>query len=264
MLNPLKKNTQTQQNQAPTASAGHGVAQSISVCWASTPDEIIEVQRLRYDVFADEMGVNLQGKDGLDIDKFDPYVEHVYVRDNTSGKVVGCYRALTPNAALQIGMYSEQEFDISYLLPQRAKILEVGRACVHKDYRTGTVLMSLWKAILQFSAKHGFEMILGCTSVPVAANSPAIRDIQRLLVDSGAMSDEFTVTPRAPFSQDMQPTVNAEVKMALPPLFKGYLRLGAKVCGTPTYDADFRTADYLTILKFADVSPRYLKHFDLV
>lgn len=263
MLSPLVQTIESHTADTPAITGRHGLAESISVCWASTAAEVEEVQRLRYQVFFEEMGVKLSGADGRDEDKFDPYVEHVYVRDNKTGQVVGTYRALTPAAADQIGMYADQEFDISDLLPQRNKMLEVGRACVHKDYRNGTVLMTLWKAILQFCAKNGYEMILGCTSVPVAANSPAIADIQRLLEESGAMSDEFKVTPRTPFTDAMQIPVNDDVRVIVPPLFKGYLRLGAKVCGEPTFDADFGTADYLTVLKFSDVSPRYVKHFDL-
>ncbi len=263
MLSPLVQTIESHTADTPAVTGRHGLAESISVAWASTAAEVEEVQRLRYQVFFEEMGVKLQGSDGLDEDKFDPYVEHVYIRDNKTGQVVGTYRALTPAAAKEIGMYADQEFDISDLLPQRDKMLEVGRACVHKDYRNGTVLMTLWKAILQFCAKNGFEMILGCTSVPVASNSPAIRDIQRLLEESGAMSDEFKVTPRTPFTDEMQPPVDPDVKVQVPPLFKGYLRLGAQVCGKPTFDPDFGTADYLTILKFSDVSPRYVKHFDL-
>lgn len=261
-MSSLNKINESVVNSAITGS--HGLAASVEVCWATTREEVEEVQRLRYQVFSDEMGVDLYGRDGLDEDKFDPYVEHLYVRDKHSGKVVGTYRALTPQAAQQVGMYSDQEFDISDLLPQRDKMLEVGRACVHKDYRNGIVLMALWKAILQFSAKNQFEMILGCTSVPVSSHTPAISDIQRLLEDMGAMSDEFNVTPRAPFLDSMQPEVDSDVKLVLPSLFKGYLRLGAKICGKPTYDVAFRTADYLTVLKFADVAPRYVKYFDLL
>ena len=262
-MSPLVQTIQSNAADTPAVTGNHGLAESISVAWASSAAEVEEVQRLRYQVFFEEMGVKLQGHDGLDEDKFDPYVEHVYVRDNKTGQVVGTYRALTPAAAKHIGMYSDQEFDISDLLPQRNKMLEVGRACVHKDYRNGTVLMTLWKAILQFCSKNGYEMIVGCTSVPVSSKSPAIRDIHQLLEASGAMSDEFKVTPRTPFTDEMQPEVDADVKIVVPPLFKGYLRLGAQVCGRPTYDADFRTADYLTILKFSNVSPRYVKHFDL-
>lgn len=261
MSSIIKENELVNTTSAVTGS--HGLAPSVEVCWATTREEVEEVQRLRYEVFSNEMGVNLKGRDGLDEDKFDLYVEHLYVRDKHSGKVVGTYRALTPQAARQVGMYSDQEFDISDLLPQRDKILEVGRACVHKDHRNGIILMALWKAILQFSAKNQFEMILGCTSVPVLPSAPAIADIQCLLEEMGAMSDEFNVIPRMPFLDSMQPDVNTDVKLILPSLFKGYLRLGAQVCGKPTYDADFRTADYLTILRFSDVSPRYMKYFDL-
>ena len=263
MLSPLVKTIQSHVNDSPAVTGRHGLAESVTVSWATTEAEVEEVQRLRYQVFSDELGVQLPGQNGLDEDKFDPYVEHVYVRDNKTGKVVGTYRALTPASANQIGLYADQEFDISDLLRDRDQLLEVGRACVHKDYRNGTVLMTLWKAILQFAAKNKFELILGCTSVPVSSNTPAISDIQQLLIDAGAMSDDYVVTPRNPLVGSMQPVVHADVKKVLPPLVKGYLRLGAKFCGEPSYDPDFHTADYLTILRLSSVSSRYVKHFVL-
>ena len=263
MLSPLVKTIQSHVNDSPAVTGRHGLAESVTVSWATTQAEVEEVQRLRYQVFSDELGVQLSGQNGLDEDKFDPYVEHVYVRDHKTGKVVGTYRALTPDSAAQIGLYADQEFDISDLLRDRDQLLEVGRACVHKDYRNGTVLMTLWKALLQFAAKNKFELILGCTSVPVSSNTPAIADIQQLLIDAGAMSHDYVVKPRNPLTDAMQPTVHADVKKALPPLVKGYLRLGAKFCGEPSYDPDFQTADYLTILRLSSVSSRYVKHFDL-
>lgn len=263
MLSPLVKTIQSNVDEGPAVTGRHGLAESVTVCWATTEAEVAEVQRLRYQVFADELGVHLSGHEGLDEDKFDPYAEHVYVRDNKTGQVVGTYRALTALGAEQCGWYSDQEFDISDLLRDSDKMLEVGRACVHKDYRNGTVLMTLWKAILQFAAKNKFEIILGCTSVPVGHNVPSVADIHQMLLETGAMSDEYSVTPRNPFTSEMQPEVDADVRKILPPLFKGYLRLGAKVCGAPTYDPDFHTADYLTTLRLANVSPRYVKHFDL-
>ncbi|WP_162845104.1 GNAT family N-acetyltransferase [Hydromonas duriensis] len=257
------KTIQSNVDDSPAVTGRHGLAESVTVCWATTQAEVEEVQRLRYQVFADELGVHLSGHKGLDEDKFDPYAEHVYVRDNKTGQVVGTYRALTALGAAQCGWYSDQEFDIRDLLRDSEKMLEVGRACVHKDYRNGTVLMTLWKAILQFAAKNQFELILGCTSVPVASHTPAIADIHQMLIEIEAMSDEYAVSPRNPFTAQMQPEVEQGVKRILPPLFKGYLRLGAKVCGEPTYDPDFQTADYLTVLRLSSVSPRYVKHFDL-
>ena len=245
------------------ATAAASSSETVVIGWASTVEEVHEVQRLRYQVFSDELGVNLQGHDGLDEDQFDACAKHLFVRDVKSGQVVGTYRVLPRECTRDIGFYSAQEFDITAFASHQDKVLEVGRACVHKDHRNGGVLMALWKAVLQYTMTHGYEMILGCTSVPIAANAPSIADIEVMLQNSGAMSEEFKVAPRNPFDNNIQPAVDADVRMVLPPLFKGYLRLGAQVCGAPTYDPDFHTADFLTVLKLSHVSPRYAKHFNL-
>lgn len=256
--------TQTMQQAQTSPHSRHGQAESVVVGWASSIDEVREVQRLRYQVFSEELGVNLHGHDGLDEDQFDACAEHVFVRDAKTGQVVGTYRVLPRGCTSSVGFYSAQEFDISELLPHRERILEIGRACVHKDYRSGPALMALWKAILVYTVQNDYDMILGCTSVPISSTSPSVVDVHQMLIDSGAMSEEFKASPRNPFDHSLQPVVQADVKMVLPPLFKGYVRLGAQVCGAPTYDPDFHTADFLTVLHRANVAPRYAKHFDLV
>ncbi len=149
-----------------------------SVHWAQTTAEIEEVQRLRYNVFADELGVKLQGEHGLDRDQFDAYSRHLYVRDNQTGEVVGTYRIITPDVAQKTGWYTQQEFDISDLLQsdEASTLMEVGRACVHKDFRNGSVVLLLWKATLNFAKENGYTIIMGCTSVPICAHAPAIAD----------------------------------------------------------------------------------------
>lgn len=257
MLVPQLQATQTQQ----VNHVAH--PEAVVVAWASTPEEVREVQSLRYQVFSKELGVHLKGQEGLDEDQFDAYALHLYAREMRTGQVVGTYRVLTRECTSKVGFYSAQEFDISDFLPFQESILEVGRACVHKDYRNGTVLMALWKAVLEYTVAHQYQMILGCTSVPISSQTPSISDTQQLLQSSGAMSEDFRVIPRNPVDLSLQPPVDAGVPLVLPPLFKGYLRLGAQVCGAPTYDPDFHTADFLTILQLSKISPRYVKHFNL-
>ena len=167
-----------------------------SVHWAQTTAEIEEVQRLRYNVFADELGVKLQGEHGLDRDQFDAYSRHLYVRDNQTGEVVGTYRIITPDVAQKTGWYTQQEFDISDLLQsdEASTLMEVGRACVHKDFRNGSVVLLLWKATLNFAKENGYTIIMGCTSVPIGAHAPAIADVKELLKESGAFTERFHIT----------------------------------------------------------------------
>lgn len=237
----------------------------LSIHWAQSPAEIEEVQRLRFRVFADELGVTLQGEDGIDRDQFDEHSRHVYVRDTRSGDVVGTYRIITPDVAAKIGWYSQQEFDISDLLQSdaAATLMEVGRACVHPDYRSGAVVLMLWKATLNFAKQNGYKLIMGCTSVPIGAHLPAVKDVQKLLRESGAYSERFHVTPHIPFTDAQQTPVNTDVKVVLPALFKGYLRLGGLVCGEPAYDADFHCADFFTFLPMDGLSRKYARHFEV-
>jgi putative hemolysin len=234
-----------------------------SIHWAHSPSEIEEVQRLRFRVFSEELGVTLHGQEGIDSDQYDELSKHLYVRNTQTGKVIGTYRLITPDVAASIGWYTASEFDISNLLASGQKVLEVGRACVDKDFRHGAVVLMLWKAILQYAKKNAYTCIIGCTSVPINANSPAVFDVQELLLQSGSFSNDFLVTPRIPFTAEMQVPVHAEVKKALPALFKGYLRLGGKFCGEPTYDADFHCADFFTYLPMNGLSKKYARHFEL-
>ena len=236
-----------------------------SVHWAQTTAEIEEVQRLRYNVFADELGVKLQGEHGLDRDQFDAYSRHLYVRDNQTGEVVGTYRIITPDVAQKTGWYTQQEFDISDLLQsdEASTLMEVGRACVHKDFRNGSVVLLLWKATLSFAKENGYTIIMGCTSVPIGANAPAINDVKELLKSSGAFTEQYHIAPHIPFTSAQQTPVNPDVKVVLPALFKGYVRLGGKVCGEPAYDADFHCADFFTYLRMDGVSRKYARHFEV-
>ena len=234
-----------------------------SIHWAQTASEIEEVQRLRFRVFSEELGVTLHGQDGIDCDQYDALSKHLYVRNTQTGKVIGTYRLITPDVAATIGWYTASEFDISDVLASKHKVLEVGRACVDKDFRHGVVVLMLWKAVLHYAKQNNYTCIIGCTSVPVNPNAPAVFDVKELLVQSGAFSDDFVVTPRIPFTPVMQVAVNAGVKIALPALLKGYLRLGGKFCGEPTYDADFHCADFFTYLPMDGLSKKYARHFDL-
>ena len=120
---------------------------ALQITWASSPNEIKEAQRLRYKVFADEMGANLPANpENLDIDDFDAYCDHLLIRDQETLKVVGTYRVLPPHKALEIGrLYSDSEFDLTRLNHLRPKMVELCRSCVHADYRSGAVIMAWWR-----------------------------------------------------------------------------------------------------------------------
>ncbi len=230
------------------------------IVWASTPGEIKEAQRLRYKVFAEEMGANLpNNSNGLDIDEFDSYCDHLLIRDEESLRVVGTYRVLPPHKAQEIGrLYSDSEFDLSRIDHLRPKLVELGRSCVHQDYRSGAVIMALWSGIAQYMQKNGYEIMLGCASIPMADGGHFAASLYNSLNNDQMAPTEFHAFPRLPLPLEK---LNGGLEVQPPPLIKGYLKLGAKICSAPAWDPDFNTADLLTMLRLSDTNPRYAKHF---
>lgn len=248
----------TKENKAPSV---HTEKQSpITLSWARHQDEVREAQRLRYKVFAEEMGARLKPSDeGLDIDIFDDFCEHLLVRDTETLKVIGTYRVLPPHQAKQMGcLYSDSEFDLIRLRNLRHKMVEVGRSCVHQDYRSGGVIMALWSGLGQYMKKHDYEIMLGCASVPMGDGGHYAASLSKILNAQHLVDIEYRVFPRLALPVEQ---LNSNLEVEPPPLVKGYLRLGAKICGEPAWDPDFNTADFLTMLRLDDIHPRYAKHF---
>lgn len=233
---------------------------AFQITWASNASEIKEAQRLRYKVFAEEMGANLpKNAENLDIDDFDAYCDHLLIRDQESLKVVGTYRVLPPHKALEIGrLYSDSEFDLSRLNHLRPKMVELGRSCVHADYRSGAVIMALWSGLAQYMQKHNYEIMLGCASIPMADGGHFAASLYNSLSNDQMAPVENHAFPRLPLPLDR---LNGGLQVEPPPLIKGYLKLGAKICSAPAWDPDFNTADVLTMLRLSEINPRYAKHF---
>jgi len=145
---------------------------ALVVSWARHHDEVRQAQRLRYKVFANEMGARLPTSiEGHDIDRFDDYCEHLLVRDVFSGAVIGTYRVLTPAQAKRAGgTYSDTEFDLTRLRGLTPRMVELGRSCVHADHRHGGVIMALWGALAEFMARNQLDTMIGCASIPMLHN----------------------------------------------------------------------------------------------
>jgi len=233
---------------------------AFQITWASTPNEIKEAQRLRFKVFAEEMGANLaHNSEGLDVDEFDAYCDHLLIRDQETLKVVGTYRVLPPHKAQEIGrLYSDSEFDLTRLNHLRPKMVELGRSCVHADYRSGAVIMALWSGLAQYMQKHNYEIMLGCASIPMADGGHFAASLYNSLSEEQMAPTENHAFPRLPLPLDK---LNGGLDVEPPPLIKGYLKLGAKICSAPAWDPDFNTADLLTMLRLSEINPRYAKHF---
>ena len=236
----------------------------IIVSWARHQDEVRQAQRLRYQVFALEMGATLGGNQpGHDIDLFDDYCEHLLVRDADSGGIIGTYRVLTPTQAKRVGStYSDTEFDLTRLRFLRDRMVELGRSCVHADHRHGGVILALWGALAEFMGRNQLDIIIGCASIPMqhhgATSGQAAASIWRQVRQSHMAAIEYRVTPRLALPVER---LDDSLKVEPPALIKGYLRLGAKVLGPPAWDPDFNSADLPMMMRVADLPARYLKHF---
>ena len=245
-----------------SASHVRGAAPGLVVSMARGRADLEEAQRLRYAVFAQEMGARLgNARDAIDQDEFDLYCDHMLVRERDRGAVVGTYRILPPHRRAQLGrLYSESEFDLHRLAPLKDSLIEVGRSCVHPDHRTGSAILMLWAGIAQYMRKGNYRHLIGCASTSLAdggGQAAALRDrLQEYL-----SAPEYRVFPHLPFPHENIPRA---ATVEVPPLIKGYLRLGARVCGEPAWDPDFNSADFLIWVSLDEMSPRYARHFDLL
>lgn len=232
-----------------------------TVSLARDEADVRAAQRLRHDVFAGEMGALLATPEpGHDIDAFDAFCDHLLVRDTATGQVVGTYRLLPPERAAVAGrLYSEGEFDLTALDPIRPSLVEVGRSCVHPDHRDGTVIGLIWAGIARYMVDHGQEWLAGCCSLPLAdGGAQAARTWDRVRARHLAPA-EYRVRPLLPWLPAN--AAPAPARAELPALLRGYLRLGAWVCGEPAHDPDFGVADLYVLLSMRRVDPRYLRHF---
>lgn len=220
--------------------------------------EIREAQRLRYQVFAEEMGARLSSaQPGHDVDLYDPYCDHLLVRDLASGEVVGTYRILPPDAARRVGIYySEQEFDLTRLGFLRPRMAELGRSCVHPAHRSGAVITRLWMGLADYMVRYGHQYIVGCASIGMADGGHAAASVFRQLSEHHLAPVEWRTTPRYRLPVE---SLDEGRTAALPPLIKGYIRLGAMVCGEPAWDPDFNTADLLMLLPMAQLNRSYVR-----
>jgi putative hemolysin len=234
----------------------------LQVRLATSERDILACQRLRYEIFAQEMGASLPTAHlGLDKDGFDDVCDHLLVEDVITGEVIACTRILSDVVANEVGgyYYSDHEFDLSQIRRLQGRVMEIGRTCVHADHRNGATISVLWSGLAEYMLTHGFDFLMGCASVSMNDNGAQVNAIRQHLRDKSLLTtDSRRVSPRVPLH--IANNINA-VDIAWPPLLKAYLRLGAKVCGEPCLDADFGVADFFILLDVKDLSPRYVRHF---
>lgn len=223
--------------------------------------EIIEAQKLRYRVFGEEMGARLPSAPlGLDRDRYDHFVRHLIVRDTIERKIIGYTRILTREMANIVGgFYSGTEFDLTRILALPGNIIEIGRTCIDEDYRRGSTISLLWSGIARAMEQYRADYLIGCASIPMGDSGNLPQAVLARIGDKHQSSEMFRVFPKTPlpFKRDLPESVEVEI----PPLIKGYLRVGAKICGEPCWDADFGVADVFIFLERDNISKRYRNHF---
>ena len=211
--------------------------------------------RLRFLVFNLELGEGLEAayKDGCDTDEFDAVCNHLIVEHRSTRQVVGTYRLQTgASAAENLGYYSAREFDFTPYESLRDSIVELGRASIHREHRSLQVLSLLWRGIAAYAKRHRARYLVGCsslTSQDPKAGSAMYVSLQQYLADSA-----LRTTPHQDFEIPILPADSDGSSVQPPKLLRAYLSIGAKICGPPALDREFKTIDFLTLLDLESIS----------
>ena len=249
---------------------------------AETPDDIDAAQALRYRVFFEEMGAKPSAeaaRSRRDRDRFDDYCDHLLVidrgRDIGRNAVVGTYRLLRRSvAARNDGFYTATEFDIAPLLAVEGELLELGRSCVEAAYRTRPTMQLMWRGVAEYSLKHDIKLMFGCASLPgtdAKALAPALSYLHHYhlappCLRARALPERY-VAMNILRPDEIDPTsvsarlAESQTISALPPLIKGYLRVGALIGDGAVIDYDFNTTDVCIIVVTDRITDRYFQHY---
>ncbi|UXA08575.1 GNAT family N-acetyltransferase [Mycobacterium sp. SMC-2] len=239
-----------------------------SLLLSTDPGMIEAAQRLRYDVFSSTPGFALPTNDHerRDVDRFDEHCDHLLVRDDGTGELVGCYRMLAPAGAIAAGgLYTATEFDIRALDPLGPSLVEMGRAAVREGHRNGGVVLLMWAGILAYLDRYGYDYVTGCVSVPIDGDSAGpgsqLRGVRDFILSRHAAPPRYRVRPHRPVivGGKALDEIPAPARPSVPALMRGYLRLGAQVCGEPAHDPDFGVGDFCVLLDKRRADTRYLK-----
>ncbi|WP_146591298.1 GNAT family N-acetyltransferase [Puniceibacterium confluentis] len=230
---------------------------------ARTDADIRAAQRLRYDVFVRELGSGgalVDHEAGLEKDRFDPFFDHLLLVDHArQDAVIGVYRLLRGDrAAAAGGFYSEAEYDLDALHKSGRKLLELGRSCLHPDYRGGSAMFHLWQALAAYVADHGIEILFGVASFHGTDVQKLAHPLSHLHYRHRAPE---TLRTRARTYQPMALLPESEVdrKRAMletPALIKAYLRLGGCVGDGAFVDKAFNTTDVCLLIDTAQMNQR--------
>ncbi len=222
---------------------------------AQKPAEVRAAQVLRYEVFNLELkeGLAASHTTGRDEDPFDAVCQHLLVEHLPTQHIVGTYRLQTGrDAAAQRGYYCAQEFEMETFEPWRAEMIELGRACVHPQHRNLVVLGLLWKGIADHARRHNARYLFGCSSL--TSQDPAVGAAAYTeLCRNHLAPPPWRARPLPAYDCSLNVLTGETVK--IPKLLRAYLTLGAKICGPPALDREFKTIDFLTWLDLETLTP---------
>jgi putative hemolysin len=229
---------------------------------ARTREAVEAALRLRFEVFNLELHEGLAESffTGLDEDEFDRFCDHLIVIEETTGDVVGTYRMQTGEMAARsgCGFYCAREFHFAPYEPIRNSLIELGRACVHQDHRSFTVISLLWKGIIEYALEHRGRYLIGCsslTSLDPALGSAMFHQLSRKHLAAESLRTQ-------PLSALAIPIDPRPIPCSPPPkLLRAYLSIGARICGPPAIDREFGTIDFLTLLDIKDSPLNARAHF---
>lgn len=230
--------------------------------------EVREAQKLRFEVFNLELqkGLKSSYEHELDVDAYDALCDHVLVRDLVKGTLAGTYRLLPGSRARSHpGFYSESEFDLRNIRKQKGELLELGRSCVRREYRQGTVMDMMWQAIAAYARSHQVRYLFGCGSLPTMDPEEVSRCFA-LLKRSHYAPETLRVYPLPANSfpsldEQIQVEDPRAVSERLPKLILGYLKVGAMLCGLPALDLEFGVTDLFLLLDVQALGHEYQRHF---
>ncbi len=232
---------------------------------ADTDEELRAAQALRYDVFVRELGGDGDLVDhtaGLERDQFDPFFDHMIISDDATLQVVGVYRLLRGEAAAKIGQfYSDDEYDLSVLHNSGRRVLELGRSCLHRDYRGGMAMYHLWNGLSDYVLRHDIEILFGTASFH-GTDIDALAAPLSLLYHNHLAPEDLRVWARSYQSMDLiapQDLDRRAAMLQIPALIKAYLRLSGFIGDGAFIDHDFNTTDVCLILDTARMNERQRK-----
>ncbi len=234
---------------------------------AQNDADLRRAQQLRYEVFVRELGATGPMVDhaaGLERDRFDPYFDHLLLVDRAraGAPVVGVYRVMRDDQAARAGgFYSEGEYDLTPLKASGRKLLELGRSCVHRDYRGGTGMRRLWQGLADYVLEHDIEILFGVASFH-GTDLQALREPLAWLNHHHLAPADLRVRVLEEYYQPIDLVAAADIdevaaKKAVPPLIKAYLRLGGFVGDGAYIDHDFNTTDVCLIMDTEAMSQRH-------